>query len=156
MPNAPKSIGPPCSASNSLHIATMRATFSRNSGCSASTRAPTSGSAASMFIPNALRMAPKPECISAQTQRARARARASVGHSCLPGKRSARYSAIASVSQTARPSSTSTGTRPAGLRRRASVLNFEPGENASKRSITSSNGMPAWVISTHGRIDHEE
>ena len=107
-----------------------------------------------MFIGKWLRSAPKPECISAQTLRARARLLTSCGQSFLSGNRSATYSAMASVSHTARSPSTSTGTRPAGLMRASSVLNFDSGENASKRSFTSSNGMPACLSKTHGRRWH--
>ena len=63
---------------------------------------------------------------------------------------------MASVSQTAKPSSTSTGTRPAGLTLRASRLKRDSAVKASKRSSTSSKSMPACVISTQGRIDQEE
>ena len=35
-------------------------------------------------------------------------------------------------------------------------LKFESGEKPSKRSSTSSKGMSACVISTQGRIDHDE
>ena len=51
----------------------------------------------------------------AQTLRARARARTSAGHSAFSGNCSARYSAMASVSQTVTSPSTSTGTRPTGV-----------------------------------------
>ena len=63
---------------------------------------------------------------------------------------------MASVSHTAKPSSTSTGTRPAGEWLASSVLKAESGVKASKRSFTSSNGMPACVSSTQGRMDHDE
>jgi hypothetical protein len=63
---------------------------------------------------------------------------------------------MASVSQTAKPSSTSTGTRPAGVWRASSPLEGRLGVKASKRSFTSSNAMPACVSSTQGRIDHDE
>ena len=109
-----------------------------------------------MFIGKWLRSAPKPECISAQTLRARARAFASCGQRCFSGKLSARYSAIASVSHTARSPSISTGTRPAGVTPASSVLNFDSGVNASKRILTSSNAMPACFSSTQGRIDQDE
>ena len=73
-----------------------------------------------MHIVISLRSALIPECISAATQRAQARARASAGH--MPGCRSARYSAMASESQTTQPSSCSTGTRAVGEKRRHSGL----------------------------------
>ena len=47
-----------------------------------------------------VRSAPKPECISAATDRATARAARSAGHSLAAGTSSARYSLIASESQT--------------------------------------------------------
>ncbi|MCY1377954.1 hypothetical protein D9M69_655540 [compost metagenome] len=79
-----------------------------------------------------------------------------MGHSCLLGKCSARYSAIASVSQMAKPSSTSTGTLPMGLTVRSSFLKTEFTSKESKRTIFSSNGMPACFMSTQGRMDHDE
>ena len=104
-----------------------------------------------------LRSAPKPACISAQTLRARARAFGSAGHRPACGNFSARYSAIASVSQTTKPSSSiSTGTLPAGVCRASACWNFESAARLSKRIITSSKGMPAWRISTQGRSDHDE
>ena len=110
-----------------------------------------------MFIGKWLRSAPKPECISAQTLRARARAFASAATAACPGNVSARYSAMASVSQTAKPSSTSTGTRPAGVSARSVGLERASRRRTqSKRSITSSNAMPACFISTQGRIDQDE
>ncbi len=60
------------------------------------------------------RRAPKPACISAHTERATARAEASSGQNPASGKRSARYSQIASESQTRRSPSCNTGTRPDG------------------------------------------
>ena len=62
---------------------------------------------------------------------------------------------MASVSQTAKPSSTSTGTLPAGLTRATACRKAEPSLK-SKRSWISSNAMPNWRISTQGRIDHDE
>jgi hypothetical protein len=117
---------------------------------------PISGSEASMFIEQWLRKAVKPLCISAQMLRARARAFASAGHRCFSGKRSARYSAIASVSQTAKPSSTSTGTLPTGLMAATTDLKADCASNESKRTIFSSKGMPAPVNSTQGRMDQDE
>jgi hypothetical protein len=62
------------------------------------------------------------------------------------------YSAMASVSQTAKPSSsTSTGTLPAGVTR----AKAEPGLK-SKRSVRSMKGMWSCVRSTQGRIDQDE
>ena len=107
-------------------------------------------------MPQALRRFWKPECISALTLRARARAFASCGHKWQAGNFSARYSAIASVSQIAKSSSTSTGTLPEGLIGPSRCLNRESAENESKRTITSSNEMPACLSSTQGRMDQEE
>jgi primosomal replication protein N len=56
----------------------------------------------------------------------------------------------------ARPSSTSTGTRPAGLTLRTSFLKRESPSKESKRTRCSWNGMPACVSSTQGRIDQDE
>ncbi len=138
----------------------MRATSARSAACSASMRWPICGRLASTLNAKWLRSAAKPECISAVTERASARAAARSGHSCSAGKRSARYSAIASVSQIACgvPSITvcSAGTLPVGLIPNRRRLNSESGANESKRTIASSKSMPAWRISTHGRIDHDE
>ena len=109
-----------------------------------------------MFIGQAERSAWKPACMRAQALRARARARASEGHRPYCGKRSARYSAMARVSGTTRSPSISTGTVPAGLTGRIVRLKLDSGPKPSKRTITSSKSMPAWRISTQGRIDHEE
>ena len=110
-----------------------------------------------MFCGQCERNAPKPECISAHIERASARRRALRGHSAFSGWRSARNSAIASVSQIARPSSsTSTGTLPVGETPCSVVLKAEPASKLSKRTITSSKSMPHCFISTHGRIDQDE
>ena len=87
-----------------------------------------------MFIEQCSRSAAKPACISAQSERARARWRTSRGQSALSGNFSARYSAMASVSHTAKPSSTSTGTRPAGLTCATVRLKRESGVMSSKRT----------------------
>lgn len=65
---------------------------------------------------------------------------------------------MARVSQTAKPSSTSTGTRPPGLTARTACLKLEVAENGSapKRTMTSSNTMPACLSSTQGRMDQDE
>ena len=109
-----------------------------------------------MFIGQWLRSAEKPLCISALTLRARARGFASAGQTPACGKRSASVSAMASVSHTAKPSSSSsTGTLPAGLTAATARRKGESGEK-SKRSFSSANAMPQARISTQGRIDHEE
>jgi hypothetical protein len=119
--------------------------------------APTSGSEASMFMAQWLLRLPKPECISAQTLRARARACGSLGQRWWSGNFSASVSQMASVSHTEKPSSsTSTGTLPTGLMPSTACLKAEPVSNESKRSITSSNGIPACLSSTQGRMDQDE
>ena len=106
-----------------------------------------------MFIGQWLRSAEKPECISAQTLRARARAWRRwpqlVGESFGP------YSTIASVSQTARPSSTSTAPARRGFRTETR-LKSESASKLSKRTMRSSKGMPACLSSTQGRMDQDE
>ncbi len=107
---------------------------------------------ASMFIGSAWRSAPKPLCIWADSERARARARASCGHSCASGWRSAAYSQMASESQTAKSPSSSTGTRPAGVSAPRRCANA----SENKASFCSSKGMPAARSAIHGRMDQEE
>jgi hypothetical protein len=126
---------------------TMRST----SACTC-TFQPLPGRRASMLTGICPRRWPKPECISAQTERARARARASSGQTLSAGKRSARYSTIASVSQTAKSPSSSTGTRPAGDTFAISVRKASPNSGSTR----SRNGMPRWRISSQGRSDHDE
>ena len=63
---------------------------------------------------------------------------------------------MAIVSQMAKPSSTSTGTRPAGFTSSTVRLNPESPSNASKRTIRSSKAIPACFMSTHGRMDQDE
>ncbi len=109
-----------------------------------------------MFIVQCVRSAVKPECISAHTLRARARCCRSRGHSGAWGNFSARYSQIASESQMAKPSSTSTGTRPPGLTCSTSCLNCELPSKESKRTLRSVKGSPACFISTQGRMDQDE
>jgi hypothetical protein len=139
----------------SLHISSMRATSRATPGFSASMRAPISGSEASMFMPKVLRRSANPECISAQRLRARARWRRSRGHSAFSGCRSARYSAMARESQTAKPSSTRSGTRPVGAIVRKVFLKSEP-SSQSRRRRRSSKAMPLCRISSQARSDHEE
>ena len=96
----------------------------------------------------------KPECISADTERASARAARSCGQS--PGCDSARYSRMASESQTRSsppaPGSTRQGTLPAGLNARMRCR--DSGWYSGMR--TSSKAMPATFIAIQGRRDHEE
>ena len=104
-----------------------------------------------MFIGMAWRSALKPECISAHTDRARARSPGWAGQTPCSGKRSARYSTMARVSQMTSSPATSTGTRPAGEIREISSWN--PGEKRSWRSL---KGMSSARISSQGRSDHDE
>jgi len=156
MLNRPNSMGPPWDCSSSLHMSTRRATLARTAACSAQILAPTSGSRASMFMGQWLRRAVKPLCISAQRLRARARSVTDAGQMPAWGKVSARYSAIANVSQMARSSCTSTGTVPVGVSGRSVRLNCESGAKLSKRTMTSSKAMPNWRIATQGRMDQDE
>ena len=156
MENLPNSMGPPCRASSSSHMACSLAMSACTPGLSRQTSAPISGRLASMFIGQCVRRAVKPACISAQMLRARARAAGSAGQRCLSGKRSARVSAMARESQTARPPSTSTGTLPTGFRGSTWRLNSELAAMSSKGTMISSKAMPDWRISTQGRIDQDE
>ena len=63
---------------------------------------------------------------------------------------------MARLSQMAMPSSMSTGTRPEGESARARCLKADCSSKLSKRSMTSSKAMPAWRISTQGRMDQDE
>ena len=63
---------------------------------------------------------------------------------------------MASVSHTANPSSTRTGTLPTGVTARSVSLKLESLSNESNRTITSSNGMPACLSRTQGRMDQDE
>ena len=74
----------------------------------------------------------------------------------LPGNASARYSVIASESQTAKPSSSmSSGTRPVGASASRVDLNGDPSAQ-SRRSGRAVNSMPKCVMTSHARIDHDE
>jgi len=74
----------------------------------------------------------------------------------LAGKTSARYSVIASESQTVKPSSSiSSGTRPVGASASSVDLNGDPSAQSS-RSGRSVNSMPKCVMTSHARIDHDE
>ncbi len=104
------------------------------------------------FIDRFWRSAGKPECISAQTDRAVARATESAGQPRVPGCASARYSRIASESQTHVSPSISTGTFPEGeyLSSRSFELAWYRGTQ------TSSKAIPFCFMNSHGRRDHEE
>jgi hypothetical protein len=99
-----------------------------------------------------LRSAEKPACISAASERASARAGFCLGQIGRPGNDSARYSTIASDSQTTTSPSTSAGHLPVGENFRISAC------VSGRRSATtvSSKGMPNCVIKIHGRSDQDE
>ncbi|CFP58159.1 Uncharacterised protein [Bordetella pertussis] len=110
------------------------------------------GSRASIFMGMVWRKAPNPLCICAASDRARARARRSAGHSCASGWRSATYSQMASESQTAKSPSSNTGTRPAGVMACSRCVKA----SVSRPSFCSSNGMPAWRSASQARRDQDE
>jgi len=93
----------------------------------------------------------KPECISPATERQRARAPRSAGISPEPGLISARYSAIANVSQIFRPSWVRQGTRNDGDSSNSSARV----DGSSLETGTSSNSIPAILQSSQPRSDHE-
>ncbi len=97
------------------------------------------------------RSAEKPECISAAMDRAHARATGSAGH--MPGCRSARYSAIASESQT----TTSPSCKHGHARRRRERAIVRIGLHSPRSAtITSRNGAPESFIASQPRSDHDE
>ncbi len=87
----------------------MRLTSSCTSGVT-----PRLGNDERTFIGRWLRSAEKPECISALTARAMARAVPSAGQSFASGNISARYSQMARLSHTVRSLCFSAGTLPEG------------------------------------------
>ena len=105
-----------------------------------------------MFIGQARRSGTKPACISDEIARARARAAGSAGHSRAAGNRSARYSRIASDSQTWMPLSSSAGTLP--VPEIFDTRDLKSG--ASSEITTSSKAMPATFMAIQGRNDHDE
>ena len=105
-----------------------------------------------MFMGMFARRLRKPACISAQAERAKARASGSSGQTPRSGNHSATVSAMASVSQTATPPRHRTGTSPEGDRRPMPASH----SSVSKRSFLSSKSMPSWASSTQARIDHDE
>jgi len=101
-------------------------------------------------MPQVVRSAWKPECISAAADRAQARAAASAGQT--PACRSPTYSVIDNESQTVVAPSTRQGTLPVGEKtRNASGFCGPP-----KGTSTSRKGIPSSVINTQGRNDHDE
>ena len=105
-----------------------------------------------MFIGRCRRSAENPECISAESERASARAAGSRGQIARSGCVSATCSTMASESQITRSPSLSTGTLPAGLWRRISACAW----GVSSGITISSKGIAKARISSHGRIDHDE
>src|SRR6266704_3389532 len=104
------------------------------------------------FIDRFWRSAGKPECISAQTYRAVARAPGSGGQPRVAGCVSARYSRIARESQTQVSPSISTGTFPDG--EYLSSRSFEIAWYKGTR--TSSKVIAFCFMNNHGRRDQEE
>jgi len=84
--------------------------------------------------------------------RACARPAGSVGHNRALGNFSARYSRIASDSQTCTSPSASAGTLPVP----EIVVTRALKSLASSEMSSSSNGMPATFMAIHGRIDQDE
>ncbi len=102
------------------------------------------------FIGIAVRSWAKPACISALMLRARARASGSAGH--MRGSRSARYSAMAMLSQIWKPSTCRQGTRPLPeIARRCGLLS-----RPSTDSMCSRKGMLKCFSSSQGRSDQDE
>ena len=108
-----------------------------------------SGCAPRKSIGQCSRKAWNPECISAETHLACARAAASLGHSAAWEWRwvSARNSRIARLSQTTRPSASSAGTLPEGECRRICAL----ASGARRSMLISLKAMPAWRMASQGR-----
>ncbi len=104
-----------------------------------------------MHIVISFRSAENPECISAHIERAHARATESSGH--IPACRSARYSAIASESQTTVEPSCRHGTRAVGENDRLAGLGLP---SAASATITSLNGARESVIASQPRSDQDE
>src|SRR5580700_10169256 len=104
-----------------------------------------------MFIGSAERMLLKPECISPETERQRARVAESLGSSPASGNFSFKYSAIASVSQTLMLPLTSDGTRNDGDSSSSSALV----DGSSAGTACSSKSSPAILHSNQPRSDHE-
>ena len=104
-----------------------------------------------MHIVISLRSAENPECISAHTDRAQARVTGSAGH--MPGCRSARYSAMASESQTTVAPSCRHGTRAVGENARFAGFGVPV---ADSDTITSENGARESIIASQPRSDQDE
>src|ERR1700709_580993 len=100
---------------------------------------------------NAERRLEKAECISADTERQRARSARTFGGGPASGFTSFRYSAIASVSQILVPSWVRQGTRNEGESRRSSARV----DGSSLAACCSSRAMPYILQSNQPRSDHE-
>ena len=131
----------------SLQIATMRL-------MSPASSSPTGGvgNLASRSIDISLRSVAKPECISAEIERATARASRRCGQSRSSGWRSARYSRMARLSHTTRPLVLSAGTLPEGEWRRIAALL----SGCRNLMHSSAKGMPQCFRASHGRKLQEE
>src|SRR5262249_12707122 len=105
-----------------------------------------------MFIGMCRRSGKKPACISLHITRAIARATLSAGQRPTRGNFSARYSRIASDSQTHTSPSISTGTLPVPDTEPTTCLKL----GSSSEITVSSNGILTTFIAIPGRIDHEE
>src|SRR5215467_7559699 len=143
---APKRKGPFSVARHSRQMLTMR---SMSAKAPAQTLKP--GWCAFRFIGNAERKLEKPECISPDIERHRARALSFFGNSPASGKISLRYSAIASVSQILRPLWVRHGTRKDGESSRSSARV----EGSSLATICSSKSRPANLQSSQPRSDQD-
>src|SRR6516225_3634191 len=104
-----------------------------------------------MFMGKAERRLIKPECISPEIERQRARADTSWGSRPASGNSSLRYSAMASVSHTLTDPLISDGTRKDGDRSRSSARI----EGSSEGAMSSSKSSPAILHNNQPRSDHE-
>ncbi|MNT33827.1 hypothetical protein D3C72_1697730 [compost metagenome] len=147
--NAPNRNEPPWP--NSARVSCQMA-WTREMSCCAACGMSMPGRWASTFMGMAWRSAPKPLCICAASERARARALGSCGHKGAPLWRSAAYSQMASESHTAKSPSSSTGTRPAG----DTAPSRRENSSVKRPSFCSVKGMPAARRAIHGRMDQEE
>src|SRR6185295_15986803 len=141
--NRPNRNGPPepCLARQSCQMATMR----RTSAATGLSSRPF-GLRPRNSMGQCSRSAWNPECISAETLRASARAAAALGHRA--GWSSASSSMIARLSQTTRPPPTSSaGTLPEGECSRTCPL----ASGARRSMLISSKAMPARRMASQGR-----
>eukprot|EP01139_Manchomonas_bermudensis_P020855 Amastigsp_a680092_21.p4 type:complete len:151 gc:universal Amastigsp_a680092_21:256-708(+) len=145
----PQRYGPPkreSPSSNKLVRRASSATTGSGQGASplSVTRTPT-------FMERSVRTAEKPECISAETDIAKARAALSRGHAS--GASSAQYMQIASESQTTTSPWCRAGTLPVGENFLRSSTRSEPGPRATRTSL---KGIPHALRRNQGRSDHDE